>query len=129
MEGFNQEEGPPSFQAQFTYTDSYYMKKSKTGGSKPVALPKRAPFRPPAPKVIVYVRASAHVRMYYIQVYAHMNTCMHAYIRTYIHTHKHTCMHVYTITSTHACIEHIRMNTYVYTCTPAHARTQHSAFF
>ena len=45
----------------------------------------------------------------YIQAYAHMSTCMRAYIRMYVHTHKHTCMHACTITSIHACIEHIRI--------------------
>ena len=96
VEGFNQEEGPPSFQAQFTYTDFFYIQKSKTGGSKPVDLPKRAPFRPPWPKVFVYVRASAHVRTYVhtsIRTHEDMHACIHTYMNTYMHTQLRACMH------------------------------------
>ena len=56
--GLDPEEGPPSFQAQFEYTDS--LKASKTGrtGVKSVQFPVRAPFRAPAPKVSSFLQST-----------------------------------------------------------------------
>lgn len=51
VQGLDTEAGPPSIQLQLTYTDSSKMKKGGMGGFKPIQLPMRPPYRPPAPKV------------------------------------------------------------------------------